>query len=133
MLKREFTRELYGSVDFVIVPSYFEPFGLVQMEAMCLGAIPIGSAVGGIKDTVVSLDEDEKNATGLLVPPRDAFALAQAMLRMAKLREENPRLIERLRSNGRRRAREVFTWENACKRYLRAYKNDIDKAISFIK
>ncbi len=133
MLKREFTRELYGSVDFVIVPSYFEPFGLVQMEAMCLGAIPIGSAVGGIKDTIVSLDEDEENATGLLVPPRDAFALAQAMLRMAKLREENPELLKKMRVNGKRRAKEVFTWENACKRYLRAYKNDIDKAVSFIK
>ncbi|AHF81032.1 glycogen synthase [Thermococcus paralvinellae] len=132
MLKREFTRELYGSVDFVVVPSYFEPFGLVQMEAMCLGAVPIGSAVGGIKDTIVSLDEDEENATGLLVPPRDAFALAQAMLRMAKLREENPELLERMRSNGKKRAKNVFTWENACKRYLRAYKNDIDKAVSFI-
>ncbi|HIH72920.1 MAG: Glycogen synthase [Thermococcales archaeon 44_46] len=132
MLKREFTRELYGSVDFVIVPSYFEPFGLVQMEAMCLGAIPIGSAVGGIKDTIISLDEDEENATGLLVPPRDPNALAQAILRMAKIREEQPELIEKMRQNGKKRTT-VFTWENACRRYMRAYKNDIDKAVEFLR
>ena len=131
MLKREFTRELYGSVDFVVVPSYFEPFGLVQMEAMCLGAIPIGSAVGGIKDTIISLDEGEENATGLLVPPRDPSALVQAFLRMVKLREENPQLIEKMRHNGKKRTAE-FTWEKACRRYIRAYKNDIDKAVEFL-
>lgn len=133
MLKREFTRELYGSVDFVIVPSYFEPFGLVQMEAMCLGAIPIGSAVGGIKDTIVSLEEDKENATGILVPPRDAFALAQAILKMAQIREEDTELLKKMRANGKRRAKEVFTWENAGRRYLKAYRNEIDKAIPFIE
>ncbi|KPU64063.1 glycogen synthase [Thermococcus sp. EP1] len=133
MLKREFTRELYGSVDFIIVPSYFEPFGLVQMEAMCLGAIPIGSAVGGIKDTIISLDEDTENATGLLVPPRDPNALAQAILRMSKLKEENSVALEKMRQNGKKRSKEVFTWENACKRYLRAYRNDIDKAVEFLR
>jgi len=132
MVNREKVRELYGSVDFVIVPSYFEPFGLVQMEAMCLGAIPIGSSVGGIKDTIISLDDDVEKATGLLVPPKDAMGLALAILRMAKLRNENPELIKKLRENGKRRAREDFTWRNACIRYLRAYKNEVDKAVSFL-
>ena len=133
MLKREFTRELYGSVDFVIVPSYFEPFGLVQMEAMCLGAIPIGSAVGGIKDTIISLDEDEEKATGLLVPPRDPNALAGAILKMIQLREKDPELLSKMRKNGKRRSKEDFTWENACKRYIKAYRNDIDKAVEFLR
>ncbi len=55
LLPRETVRELYGSVDFVVVPSYFEPFGLVQLEAMCLGAIPIASAVGGASKTPSSI------------------------------------------------------------------------------
>ncbi|WP_048152231.1 glycogen/starch synthase [Palaeococcus ferrophilus] len=128
MLSREFVRELYGSVDFTIVPSYFEPFGLVQMEAMCLGAIPIGSAVGGIKDTIVPLERE--GATGILVPPRDAEALAEAMRKAVHLRDDVEK-IRLLRENGKARTG-IFTWENACRRYLRAYRNDIDKAAGFL-
>ncbi|BAD85957.1 glycogen synthase [Thermococcus kodakarensis KOD1] len=130
LLSRETVRELYGSVDFVVIPSYFEPFGLVQLEAMCLGAIPIGSAVGGIKDTVIDLDADPERATGLLVPPRDAFALARTIIRASELDEET---LKRLRENGKRRAREDFTWEKACRRYLRVYQNAVDKAIPFLR
>ncbi len=129
LLSRETVRELYGSVDFVIIPSYFEPFGLVQLEAMCLGVVPIGSAVGGIKDTVIDLDKDPKNATGILVPPKDAFALARSMIRAKDIDEKT---LLRLRENGKRRARENFTWEKACKRYVRVYDGRVDRAISFL-
>ncbi len=129
LLSRETVRELYGSVDFVIIPSYFEPFGLVQLEAMCLGAVPIGSAVGGIKDTVIDLDEDPGNATGILVPPRDAFALARAMIRAKNLDGET---LKRLRENGKRRAKEDFTWKKACGRYVRVYEGAVDKAMPFL-
>ncbi len=130
LLSRETVRELYGSVDFVVIPSYFEPFGLVQLEAMCLGAVPIGSAVGGIRDTVIDLNEDPENATGILVPPRDAFALARAMVLAKELDEET---LKRLRENGKRRARKNFTWENACRRYLQAYGGAVDRAVSFLR
>lgn len=130
LLPRETVRELYGSVDFVVVPSYFEPFGLVQLEAMCLGAIPIGSAVGGIKDTVIDLDADPERATGLLVPPRDAVSLARTIIRASELDEET---LKRLRENGKRRAGEDFTWEKACRRYLRVYQDAVDKAIPFLR
>ncbi|WP_297503145.1 glycogen/starch synthase [Thermococcus sp.] len=130
LLSRETVRELYGSVDFVIIPSYFEPFGLVQLEAMCLGVVPIGSAVGGIKDTVIDLDKDPKNATGILVPPKDAFALARSMIRAKGIDEKT---LMRLRENGKRRARENFTWEKACKRYVRVYDGRVDRAISFLR
>lgn len=128
LLSRETVRELYGSVDFVVIPpSYFEPFGLVQLEAMCLGAVPIGSSVGGIKDTIVDLNSNpEGGATGLLVPPRDAFALAEAMIRAMELDDGT---LERLRRNGKKRGREDFTWENACRRYVRVYEGTVDKAV----
>ena len=130
VLPRETVRELYGSVDFVVIPSYFEPFGLVQLEAMCLGAVPIASSVGGLKDTIIDLNADPENATGILVPPRDAFALARAMISAKELDE---RTLERLRENARRRARKDFTWENACRRYLLVYENAVDKAVPFLR
>lgn len=129
LLPRETVRELYGSVDFVVIPSYFEPFGLVQLEAMRLGAIPIASAVGGLKDTIIDLNSDPENATGILVPPRDAFALARAMV-FAK--ELNPETLGKLRENAKRRAKNEFTWEKACRRYVLVYENAVDKAMPFL-
>ncbi|NJE85970.1 glycogen synthase [Thermococcus sp. CX2] len=130
LLSREVVRELYGSVDFVVIPSYFEPFGLVQLEAMCLGAVPIASAVGGLKDTIIDLSSDPEHATGMLVPPRDAFALASAMIWAKELDDET---LERLRENGKKRAREDFSWEKACERYVRVYGGRVDKAVSFLR
>jgi len=129
VIPRELVRELYGSVDFVVIPSYFEPFGLVQLEAMCLGAIPIASAVGGLRDTIIDLNADPENATGILVPPRDAFALARAMISAKELDEGT---LARLRENAKRRARKDFTWEKACRRYLLVYTGAVDKAMPFL-
>ncbi len=129
VLKREFARELYGSMDFVLIPSNFEPFGLVQLEAMCLGAIPIASRVGGLKDTIIDVKDDLERATGILIPPRDAFSLAKAIIMAKELDRDT---LKRMRRNGRERASKQFTWDNACKRYERVYKNEVDKATSFI-
>ncbi|WP_297507623.1 glycogen/starch synthase [Thermococcus sp.] len=130
LLPREMVRELYGSVDFVVIPSYFEPFGLVQLEAMCLGAIPIGSAVGGIKDTIIDFRTDPERGTGFLVPPRDAFALANTLVSAKNLEEET---LRRLRENGKKRARKDFTWESACRRYTSVYTGSVDRAMSFLR
>ncbi|WP_297497474.1 glycogen/starch synthase [Thermococcus sp.] len=130
ILPRETVRELYGSVDFVVIPSNFEPFGLVQLEAMCLGAIPIGSAVGGIKDTVIDVRANPEGGTGFLVPPRDAFALATIMVTTKNLDTET---LQRLRENGKKRARKDFTWKKACRRYLNVYTGSVDRVMSFLR
>ncbi|AFK21749.1 glycogen/starch synthase [Pyrococcus sp. ST04] len=130
MLSREFVREIYGSVDFVVIPSYFEPFGLVQLEAMCLGAIPIASSVGGLRDTIISLDREPHTATGLLVPPGDPWALANGILKLYSLYKEKPEVIEELRENCRRRARS-FTWEKSAKRYIKVYRGNVDRFFEF--
>jgi D-inositol-3-phosphate glycosyltransferase len=64
---------LLRSADAVVSVPWFEPFGIVPLEAMACGRPVVASAVGGIQDTVV----DE--VTGLLVPPRRPDALAAAL------------------------------------------------------
>uniref|UniRef100_UPI003593D2E4 glycosyltransferase n=1 Tax=Chamaesiphon sp. TaxID=2814140 RepID=UPI003593D2E4 len=55
------------------IPSYYEPFGLVALEAMAAGTPVIASSVGGLKHTVVH------RGTGMLIPPRDSVALTAAI------------------------------------------------------
>jgi glycosyltransferase involved in cell wall biosynthesis len=59
----------------VCVP-WYEPFGIVPLEAMACGRPVVAAAVGGIQDTVVD------HVTGLLVPPRRPDALAAALRRL---------------------------------------------------
>ena len=122
LLPKEEVRDLYSSADFALVPSLFEPFGLVQLEAMSCGCIPIGSRTGGIKDTVISYDEDKVNATGLLIKKGDVDALLNGMTTMLKLYKNDPNLIRRMRKKGIERCRKVFKWDISCQRYVELYR-----------
>jgi D-inositol-3-phosphate glycosyltransferase len=64
---------LLRSADAVVCAPWYEPFGMVPLEAMACGRAVVATAVGGMKDTVVD------RVTGLLVPPRDPNALAHAL------------------------------------------------------
>ena len=116
----EETRELYCSADFALIPSIFEPFGLVQLEAMCCGCVPLGSNTGGIRDTVVPYPR--KGATGILFKKGSVNALLQAMEESFSLYRKNPKAIGLMRKNGRKRCETLFRWENSCVEYLKIYK-----------
>jgi D-inositol-3-phosphate glycosyltransferase len=64
---------LLRSADAVACVPWYEPFGMVPLEAMACGRPVVASAVGGIQDTVVD------QVTGLLVPPRRPDVLAAAL------------------------------------------------------
>jgi D-inositol-3-phosphate glycosyltransferase len=64
---------LLRSADAVVCVPWYEPFGIVPLEAMACGRPVVASAVGGIQDTVVD------QVTGLLVPPRRPDVLAGAL------------------------------------------------------
>ena len=65
------------TADVVVVPSIYDPFPLVTLEAMILSRPVVGAAVGGIPEQV------DDGRTGILVPPRDAEAIASALIRHA--------------------------------------------------
>ena len=62
--------------NFLCLPSYREGFGTVVIEAAAMGLPTIGTRIYGLSDAV------KEEVTGILVPPRDAAALANAMCRM---------------------------------------------------
>jgi glycosyltransferase involved in cell wall biosynthesis len=63
----------YRSADLLVAAPWYEPFGLTPLEAMACGVPVIGTAVGGLTDTIVD------GQTGDLVPPRDPAALGAAI------------------------------------------------------
>ena len=81
--QRETLRYYYSAADVFVTTPLYEPFGITPLEAMACGTPVIGSAVGGIKQTVLD------GETGFLIPPNDPPALAAklaAILYSKKLR-----------------------------------------------
>jgi starch synthase len=132
-LGRETTREYYGAADFCLIPSNFEPFGLVQLEAMCMGCIPVGSRVGGINDTILDLHDFPEESTGRLVPPRNPASLARAMVEMAQISlDDQEGQLDRMRWRGREHVIKNFNWNKAAERYIRVYKNMATIKLPFV-
>jgi glycosyltransferase involved in cell wall biosynthesis len=110
-------RAAYASADAVVLPAVVdrrgdtEGLGVVLLEAMNFGVPVVASDIGGITDIV------EDGVSGLLVPPGDAAALAEALARVAR----DPALAARLGEAGRRRLRERFTWEAITRRWEELY------------
>ena len=75
---REEMGRWYRSADVLVAAPWYEPFGLTPLEAMACGVPVVGTAVGGLTDTVVD------GVTGDLVPARDPRALGAAIRRPAR-------------------------------------------------
>ncbi|KZS62816.1 glycosyltransferase [Mycobacterium ostraviense] len=99
------------SADVVACTPWYEPFGIVPLEAMACGVPVVATAVGGIRDTVVD------GVTGRLVPPRDPAALAQALWSL--LRDGGRRAA--LGTSGRERARTRYSWDRIAADTERVY------------
>jgi glycosyltransferase involved in cell wall biosynthesis len=90
----------WNSLSVAVMPSHYEAFGLVALEAMACGVPVVAAAVGGLKEIV------QEGESGLLVPVGDAAALAQALTTLLT----NEPLRQRLAQGARRRA-EMFSIE----------------------
>jgi D-inositol-3-phosphate glycosyltransferase len=98
---REAMPALLRSADAVVCVPWYEPFGLVPLEAMACGIPVVASAVGGQVDSVVD------GVCGVHVPPRDALALAAALRPLL----DHPERRAALGAAGRRRVEERFSFE----------------------
>jgi glycosyltransferase involved in cell wall biosynthesis len=92
---------LLRSADLVVCAPWYEPFGLVPLEAMASGVPVVASAVGGFLDTVVD------GATGTVVPPQRPDRLASAMRKLLA----EPFWREAYGTAGVDRARSRYSWE----------------------
>jgi glycosyltransferase involved in cell wall biosynthesis len=107
---------LYRSADVVACVPWYEPFGIVPVEAMACGIPVVASAVGGLIDTVVD------GVTGLHVPPRCPERTAEALLDLLA----DPGGRARLGAAGARRARALFSWDRVAALTLGVYRRVVD-------
>ncbi len=91
----------YAAADVCVVPSHYEPFGLVAIEAMASGTPVVASDVGGLQFTVVPEE------TGLLAPPKNDAAFAAAIDRILA----NPEWRHQLGKKARVRVEKMFSWD----------------------
>jgi len=128
----------YASSVFV-VPSRWEPFGLVSIEAMAVGVPVVAYAVGGLRESIVDLREDMKNGTGFLVQPENIWELSRAItsalyLSLASetknpeylkfvdlIRTDDVNLWSKIRENAIKRVEENFRWGAVVKQLMNCY------------
>ena len=131
MLSRPEAIQFYSNCSVFCCPSVYEPFGIINLEAMACRAPVVASATGGILEVVVD------GATGYLVPfEQDAVTsfplhpekfsrdLAEKVSRLLA----DPATARRFGDAGRRRVEEIFSWSAIAARTIDLYRELIDRA-----
>jgi alpha-maltose-1-phosphate synthase len=136
MLPRADTIVLYSHATVFCCPSIYEPFGIINLEAMACNTPVVGSAVGGICEVVLD------GETGILVdphlstePPHDPVAPARFERGLAdginKLAND-PELCRRMAQAGRERVERLYSWRSIAQQtydlYLRLRAQHAEKA-----
>ena len=108
---------IFAAADIVLVPSRFEPCGLVQLYAQRYGALPVARSTGGLVDTIVDCDAKLETGTGFLFDEPTADALYAATQRAISAYTS-----PRWGALRRRVMRLDRGWERAARQYEQAYK-----------
>ncbi len=115
------SRLLFAGCDVILYPSRFEPCGIVQLEAMRYGAIPLVRDVGGLSDTVEGFDSGSGEGTGFVFRQFDEFSLFAQVVRAVEIYKNRP-LWRRLQKNAMSKD---FSWAYSAREYERLYERTI--------
>ena len=126
MLDKKEVIQLYSHADVFCCPSIYEPFGIINIEAMACETAVVASAVGGIKEVVV------EGETGLLIQleqqdsapfePIDPDKFSQDLANGVNKLIENKELRDAMAKNGRKRVEVHFDWVAIAKQVEQLYK-----------
>jgi len=125
MVSRQTAIALYSQAAVFCCPSIYEPFGIINLEAMACGTPVVGSKVGGIAEVVVD------GVTGVLVdphlssdPPHDpALGFAEVLAAGINRVAFNPTMRAAMAAAGRKRVEDHYSWHSVAERTLALYKS----------
>ncbi|MGC8638903.1 MAG: glycogen synthase [Isosphaeraceae bacterium] len=125
VLPREEIIPLYSHASVFVCPSVYEPFGIINLEAMACETPVVASAVGGIKEVVIP------GETGLLVSfeaksgtdfePRDPARFARDLADGVNQLLDDPARLKQMGLESRRRVEQFFSWSSIARRTLDFY------------
>jgi starch synthase len=130
MVTRKEAIQLYSNCRVFCCPSVYEPFGIINLEAMACRAPVVASATGGIKEVVVD------GKTGYLVPfdqdpvtsfPRHPEAFARDLAVRIQAMLKDPERCKRFGDAGRKRVEEVFSWTAIAQQTIHLYEQLIEQ------
>lgn len=125
MVDQAATRELYSHAAVFVCPSIYEPFGIINLEAMACETAVVASAVGGIKEVVVDgetgflvpLEQSKEGPFEPISPEKFARDLAKRINQLMKDRQ----LREKFGKAGRKRVEEHFSWASIAQKTKALY------------
>lgn len=131
MLSKEKIIHLYTHAEIFVCPSVYEPFGIINLEAMACGTPVVASAVGGIPEVV------EHGETGLLVAPEAISAteveprhpeqFARDLATAVNALLDDPQLRASLARNARERVEQHFSWQSIARQTLAFYEHVVER------
>ena len=131
MLPREKIKVLYSHARVFACPSLYEPFGIINLEAMSCETPVVGSAVGGIPEIIV------ENETGYLIPlesisrtdfnPKNPEAFQRNFAEKINRLLADENLANAMGKAGRKRVLEKFSWESIAKTTFNYYEEVINR------
>ena len=105
--------DLMVAADVLVVPSVYEPFGIVALEGMAAGTPVVATNIGGLSEII------EHDKTGVLVYPRNPESIAWGVNRVLSDRKYADWLVR----NARKKVLEAYSWEEIAKRTVEVYES----------
>ncbi|MEK7164114.1 MAG: glycogen/starch synthase [Patescibacteria group bacterium] len=114
--------KIFAGADMILIPSRFEPGGIVALEAMRYGSVPIVRATGGLADSVVDYDPTLGVGTGFSFRTYSGMSFLTAVVRALET-YKNTNVWNRI---VKRAMEQDFSWDKSAKKYLELYTRAID-------
>ncbi|MFC1647575.1 glycogen synthase [Patescibacteria group bacterium] len=114
----ELPRKIFAGADMLLVPSIFEPGGIVALEALRYGAIPIVRRTGGLGDIIQDFDPGTGKGNGFSFERKDSWSLYAAIVEALTI-YQHKKLWRTLVSNA---LSCDFSWEQVAKEYIKWYR-----------
>lgn len=106
-----------AGADFILVPAFYEPCGMIQMYCMKYGTIPIVHKTGGLADTVVGIDLEKNKGNGFVFEKyntRDLLRVIKSAIKIYKKAEQFKEIKVRI-------MKEDYSWDNSTEQYIEIY------------
>lgn len=110
--------QIYAGTDLFLMPSQFEPCGLSQMIAMRYGTIPLVRETGGLRDTVLSYNEENGEGNGFSFFNYNAHDMLHTIERAIQYYKEKPDIWKMLQQRG---MKGDYSWDHSARDYLHLY------------